>query len=151
MKTSLGTCKRLPEGSIPGPGEERRESIFDSGYEVAATMNGRAASPGMVIGRAAVVMDRDDIVRVNEGAVIVSRTASPKLVMGMSKARAIATEHGGQGATASGFAREYGIPAVVGVPGLMETIRDGDFLRVDGTNGTVEIVDLMPDCWPEEA
>jgi xanthine dehydrogenase accessory factor len=74
--------------------------------------------------------------------VIVSRTASPDLVMGMSKACAMATEYGGQGATASGFARQYGIPAVVGVAGLFEAISNGDLLRVDGTKGTVEIVEL---------
>ena len=137
--------KRLSEGPMPCSGEGRWESIIHDGYVVAATMYGRAGSAGTAIGRAAVVMDSDDIARIEEGAVIVSKTASPILVMGLSKACAIATEYGGQGATASGVAREYGIPAVVGARGLIETIRDGDLLRVDGAEGTVEIMDFLAD------
>jgi pyruvate,water dikinase len=105
-------------------------------------MNGWAASPGTAIGRAALVIDSDDIVRVQRGAIIISKAASPELAIVISKVRAIATEYGGQGAVASGLAREYGIPAVVGVKGLTEVIRDGDLVRVNGTKGTVEIVEL---------
>lgn len=140
MKTRSEVRKRLFEEPMPRPGEDRRETAFSGRYGVVVVMNGRAASPGTAIGRAAVVMDKDDLVRVKEGAIIVSITASPHLVMVMSKARAMATEYGGQGAQASGFAREYGIPAVVGVAGLIKTVRDGDLVRVDGAKGTVEIV-----------
>jgi pyruvate,water dikinase len=95
-------------------------------------------------------MDRDDIVRVQGGAIIISKNASPELAMVIMKARAMATEYGGQGAAASGFAREYGIPAVVGVEGLVETVKDGDLLRVDGTKGTVEILGLNAGRRPGE-
>ncbi len=37
-------------------------------------------------------------------------------------------------------AREYGIPAVVNIPGLMAQVRDGAELLVDGDNGTVEVI-----------
>jgi pyruvate, water dikinase len=140
MKTSSEVRNRLFEGSMPGAGEERREAIFSHRRAVTVMMNGRAASPGTATGRVAVVMHRDDIARVKEGAVIVARTASPELVMGMCKAHAIVTEYGGQGAAASWFAREYGIPAVVGVADLIKTVREGDLVRVDGTKGTVEIL-----------
>jgi pyruvate,water dikinase len=35
-------------------------------------------------------------------------------------------------------AREFGIPAVVNMPGILQQIRDGDQLAVDGTRGTVQ-------------
>jgi pyruvate,water dikinase len=82
----------------------------------------------------------DDMGHVEEGMVIVSRTAAPALAMVMSRACGLATEYGGQGAIASGFARAHEIPAVVGVEGLLKTVRDGDLIRVNGTKGTVEIV-----------
>jgi phosphohistidine swiveling domain-containing protein len=37
-------------------------------------------------------------------------------------------------------AREYGLPAVVGVEGATRRIRDGQRIRVDGTSGYVEIL-----------
>jgi pyruvate,water dikinase len=140
MKTSAETCNRLSEGTMPGPGREKWQVTLSKGRVVGVVMHGRTASLGIATGRAAVVMNEDDMASVKEGAVIVSKTASPALLVVMSKACAIATEHGGQGAIASGYAREYGIPAVVGVPGLIKTVKAGDLVRVDGTKGTVEII-----------
>jgi rifampicin phosphotransferase len=41
-------------------------------------------------------------------------------------------------------AREYGIPAVVGVEGATEKIKDGQYIRVDGTSGYVQILEDHP-------
>ena len=140
MNTSADARSRFSEGLMSATGEERRETAFSNGQGAVGVMSGRTASRGTAIGRAALVMDKGDIVRVKEGAIIISKTASPELAMVITKARALATEHGGQGAIASGFARQYGIPAVVGVAGLTKVIKDGDLVRVDGTKGTVEIM-----------
>jgi pyruvate,water dikinase len=101
--------------------------------------HGKAASAGAAMGRAVVITNDDDISRVKDGSVIISKTASSKLAMVLEKAIAIATENGSQAANSMVFARVYGIPAVVGIPGLTEIIKDGDFVRVDGTNGNIEI------------
>jgi pyruvate,water dikinase len=45
-------------------------------------------------------------------------------------------------------AREYGLPAVVGVEGATEKIRDGQWIRLSGTDGYVEI---LPDAGRSEA
>ncbi len=150
MKTSVEVCDRLYEEPVPGSGEDRRETVVSDGYAVAVVMNGRAASAGTAIGRATVVIDRNDIVRVREGAIVISRTASPDLAIAIPKARAMATEKGGLGASASGFARAYGIPAVVGVDDLIRTVKEGDLVRVDGTKGTVEIIKLVAGHRPAE-
>jgi pyruvate,water dikinase len=39
------------------------------------------------------------------------------------------------------LARELGIPAVVGIPGIVDALRDGEWVRIDGTTGTVERLD----------
>lgn len=106
-------------------------------------MHGGIASLGVAIGRAAVIKKDDDILKVEDGAVIISKTASPKLAIVLSKANAIATENGGQASNAMEFARSYGIPAVAGIPELTEIIRDGDIVIVDGTHGTIEIQERM--------
>ncbi len=106
-------------------------------------MHGRIASLGVAIGRAAVITKDEDILKVEDGAVIISKTASPNLAIVLSKANAIDTENGGQASNAMEIARTYGITAVAGIPELTEIIRDGDIVRVDGTHGTIEIKERM--------
>jgi phosphohistidine swiveling domain-containing protein len=142
MKTSLETCSRLDETLVSDPGVERREKTRLAGGRVVINlMAGRAVSPGTATGRAVVVTNKDDMARVGEGTVMVSRTASPILLTAMSRARAMATEIGSQGATASLYARMAGVPAVVGISDFIKTVRDGDLVRVDGTRGTVVILE----------
>jgi len=106
-------------------------------------IHGGTASPGVAVGRAVVIKKDEDILKVKDGAVIISRTASPKLAIILSKANGIATENGGQASNTMVFARTYGMPAVVGIPGLTEIIRDGDIIRIDGKKGTIEIKERM--------
>ena len=56
------------------------------------------------------------------------------------KIRGVVTDSGGMLTHAAITAREYGIPAVVGTWVATSSIKDGDIIRVDGTNGVVEIV-----------
>jgi pyruvate,water dikinase len=121
----------------------RSKASILSGYLNGETIRGRIASLGVAMGRAVVITKDDDIKKVKEGAVIISRTASPKLAIILSKVNAIVTENGGLSSNAMLFAREYGIPAMVGVPWLTEIIRDGDIVRVDAIKGIVEIEERM--------
>jgi pyruvate,water dikinase len=52
----------------------------------------------------------------------------------------LVTEVGGLMTHGAVIAREYGLPAVVGVEGATRVIRDGQRIRVHGTEGYVEIV-----------
>ena len=110
-----------------------------AGYLNGEPIRGRIASLGVAMGRAAIITNDADISKVKEGAVIICKTASPKLAVILSKVNAIVTENGGQSSNIMIFAREYGIPALVGVSGLTEIIKNGDIVRVDGIKGIVEI------------
>ena len=53
-------------------------------------------------------------------------------------------------------ARELGIPAIVGIPGLTQLLKDGERVRMDGTHGSIERLDQQPEpasrqTQPEEA
>ena len=139
MKTGSEACNTLPDGPTPSLEAERVKKIFPDAY-TAAKLDGRGASAGRAVGWAAVVKNEEDMQQVREGAVIVAPTASRELIAVMQKACAVVTEFGGVGATAFWYTREYDIPAVTGVEGLTEVVREGDLLLVNGTNGTVEIV-----------
>ncbi len=106
-------------------------------------IKGAAASPGVAEGPAVVLSDPDNLAalhRIKKGALLVCSTASRNLIAIIPRLGALATERGGTLAIASGVARDHGIPAVVGVAGLTGMIKDGDIIRVDGTKGTVEII-----------
>jgi phosphohistidine swiveling domain-containing protein len=139
MNPSLEVCNTFSKEHTPGLEEEKVEKIFPDAY-TAATFDGRTASAGRAVGWAVVVKNEKDLQRVREGAVIVASTASRELIANIQKACAVVTEAGGIGATAFWYAREYDIPAVTGVEGLIEVVSEGDLLQVDGTNGTVEIL-----------
>jgi len=145
MKTvpEIGIHNRLVERHIPDSKEERRRTAASGRYAIKMVMNGQTASIGTATGRAAVVMNKSDMARIREDTVIISKVASQDLMTVISKACAMATEYGGQAASVLELARKYGIPAVVGVPRLMKAVKDGDLVRIDGINGTVEIMKRM--------
>ncbi len=118
---------------IPKEAQEARIHILPR------RLAGLAASSGKIEGPCTVLTGLENLHKVEEGAILVCETASPKLAVVMHKLKALVTERGGPLAIASRYAREYEVPAVVGVNRIMETVRDGDFVRIDGTKGTIEI------------
>jgi phosphoenolpyruvate-protein kinase (PTS system EI component) len=54
--------------------------------------------------------------------------------------RGLVAGRGGSTCIVSGYAREYDIPAVVGLEGVMGAIHNGDIIRIGGSRGTVEII-----------
>jgi len=143
MRTESAQYDLLPEEYTSDAEDHRNKANVFARYLNGEAMHGGIASLGVAIGRAAVITKDADILKVEDGAVIISKTASPRLAIVLSKANAIATENGGQASNAMEFARTYGIPAVAGIPELTEIIRDGDIVRVDGTHGTIEIKERM--------
>ncbi|WP_437633020.1 PEP/pyruvate-binding domain-containing protein [Sorangium sp. So ce854] len=103
---------------------------------------GLPASPGVVEGRARVLdPGAPSLDAVEPGEVLVARTTDIGLSPLFLVAAAVVTELGGPMSHASIVAREYGIPAVVNVPGVTLAIKTGDRLRIDGDRGVVERLD----------
>jgi len=100
---------------------------------------GLPASGGVVEGRARVLEPGAlALDALKPGEVLVSRTTDVGLSPLFLVAAAVVTELGGPLSHASIVAREYGVPAVVNVPGVTLAIRTGDRVRVDGDRGIVE-------------
>ena len=74
-----------------------------------------------------------------EGAVLVSETTSPDLILACAKAAAIVTNQGGLGSHAAIISRELGIPCVIGTFVATKVIQTGDQVEVNGDNGMVII------------
>ncbi len=100
---------------------------------------GLAVSSGVVEGRARVLVDMADA-DLAPGDILVTRFTDPSwtpLFVGIS---GLVTEVGGLMTHGAVIAREYGLPAVVGVERATQRIQDGQRIRVHGTAGYVEIL-----------
>jgi rifampicin phosphotransferase len=106
----------------------------------AAELHGTAASPGEAIGVARVVVDTGDFSRVQPGDVLVATTTTPAWTPLFPSLGGLVTETGGILSHAAVVAREYRLPAVVGVVGATRVIADGARIRIDGSTGQVELV-----------
>lgn len=106
----------------------------------AGTLIGLPVSAGTVEGRARVVTDmaRADL---EAGDILVTPYTDPSWTPLFLTAAGLVTEVGGLMTHGAVVAREYGLPAVVGVERATRLIRDGQRIRVDGTTGYVELID----------
>ncbi|MEO8083586.1 MAG: PEP/pyruvate-binding domain-containing protein, partial [Ardenticatenales bacterium] len=101
---------------------------------------GTAASAGIVEGIAHVVTDPGGDV-LQKGEILIAPFTDPGWTPLFINAAGLVMEVGGLMTHGSVVAREYGIPAVVGVPDAVARLRTGMRVRVNGDGGWVEIVD----------
>ncbi|MCX4919615.1 rifamycin-inactivating phosphotransferase [Streptomyces sp. NBC_00687] len=102
-------------------------------------LTGLPVSAGTVEGRARVILDMAEA-DLEAGDILVTTFTDPSwspLFVGMA---GLVTEVGGQMTHGAVIAREYGLPAVVGVDRATRLIEDGRRIRVHGTDGYVEIL-----------
>jgi pyruvate,water dikinase len=102
-----------------------------------AVLIGLAVSGGRASGPACVIRHPADGHRLRQGDVLVAPSTDPGWTPLFLRASAIVVEVGGMLSHGSIVAREYGLPAVVNVPGLLEVVKNGDALIVDGDTGTI--------------
>ncbi|MGN7250562.1 PEP/pyruvate-binding domain-containing protein [Arthrobacter sp. SAFR-014] len=101
---------------------------------------GAPASAGTVTGKARVILDPAGA-HLEPGEILVAPSTDPGWTPLFMTAGALVMEMGGPISHGAVVAREYGIPAVVGVPDATLRIRTGDTVTVDGAAGTV-VLDL---------
>jgi phosphohistidine swiveling domain-containing protein len=101
-------------------------------------LRGTPASPGVSEGIARVIRSPAGA-RLDPGEVLVAPSTDPGWTPLFLTASALVMEMGGMMSHGAVVAREYGIPAVVGVPDATERIRTGEHVVVDGSAGTVAL------------
>ena len=105
----------------------------------AGALAGSPASAGMVEGCARVVR-KLEAAKLQKGEILVAPYTDPAWTPLFAIAAGVVTEVGGLMTHGAVVAREYGIPAVVGVDEATVAISDGHRIRVNGTEGYVEIL-----------
>jgi phosphoenolpyruvate synthase/pyruvate phosphate dikinase len=133
-RSVLRACRagpRLPEFFVGAPGSE------PSPVEAGDLLVGWAASPGIVEGRVKVVGSLAEGVKLEPGDILVARATDPSWTPLLLVASALVLEEGGPLSHGAIVAREFGLPAVLNVPGVAHALRDGETVQVDGYAGTV--------------
>ena len=100
---------------------------------------GVPASSGVIEGRARIVLRMDDA-NLDDGDILVTTFTDPSWTPLFLSVRGLVTEVGGSMTHGATIAREYGLPAVVGVENATRLLEDGQRIRVNGTRGYVEIL-----------
>jgi pyruvate,water dikinase len=109
---------------------------------------GLPVSAGTIEGRARVILDMAEA-ELEAGDILVTAYTDPSWSPLFVQITGLVTEVGGLMTHGAVIAREYGLPAVVGVERATQVIQDGQTIRLDGTRGYVEI--LPPTSAPKPA
>ncbi|MCB2181754.1 MAG: hypothetical protein KQH63_07005 [Desulfobulbaceae bacterium] len=100
-------------------------------------LKGIAASPGIVRGKVRIIRGEHEFGKLLSGEVLVCPYTNPAWTPLFATATAVVTETGGLASHAAIVAREYGIPAVMAIPGVTRTLKQGQEIQVDGNRGIV--------------
>ncbi|WP_433942825.1 phosphoenolpyruvate synthase [Paenibacillus sp. SN-8-1] len=100
---------------------------------------GIPVSSGVIEGRARVILNMENA-DLEDGDILVTSFTDPGWTPLFVSIKGLITEVGGLMTHGAVIAREYGIPAVVGVDNATKLIKDGQRIRVHGTEGYVEIL-----------
>jgi rifampicin phosphotransferase len=100
---------------------------------------GLPVSSGVIEGRARVILTMEDA-DLEDGDILVTSFTDPSWTPLFVSIKGLVTEVGGLMTHGAVIAREYGLPAVVGVEHATRLIKDGQRIRVNGTDGFVEIL-----------
>jgi rifampicin phosphotransferase len=112
----------------------------DPGADDGRTLHGSPVSPGAAEGTVRVVLD-PFTTRVEPGEILVCPATDPAWTPLFLPAAGLVMEVGGMMTHGSVVAREYGIPAVVGVSGATTRLATGDRVRVDGSTGVIRMLE----------
>lgn len=117
----------------------RRFKIGGTAPQTAAdgALTGIPCSPGVVTARVRVLPTIQDGAQLQAGELLVTKFTDPGWTPLFSTIAGVVTETGGILSHAAVIAREYGIPAILAVPGATQALKTGDWVRIDGAAGTV--------------
>ncbi len=119
---------------------DSRGKIFKAKLEIKdGDIAGDPIAPGKVRGRAKVLTSPYEK-PLNPGEILVTKCTEPSWTPIFINAAGVVMEVGGPLQHGGIIAREYGIPCVSGLMGIMDIIKDGDLIEVDGSNGIVRVI-----------
>ena len=116
LKNTPMVDPRLLAGLSAGPAARPGETVL---------LHGSPGSPGVVNGRARIILDSSQFGRLLPGEVLVAPATNPAWTPLFQRAAAVVVDTGGAASHAAIVAREYGVPAVMGTVNGTQLLKDG--------------------------
>ncbi len=138
-RAELERCRARGAPGILRDGRATGAETVSAGETVRGQFRGIAGSPGKVSGIARVIRGPEEFHKLQSAEILVAPLTNPVWTPLFAIAGGLVTEVGGILSHGAIVAREYGIPAVMAVAGATKTLRDGQWITVDGNDGTVTI------------
>ena len=110
----------------------------NNNFKKVSGLKGLGANNGIVTGTARVIESFDEIDRLQEGDILVTKFTDTGWTPKFAILSGIVTEFGGVLCHAAIVSREYGIPAIVSCTGVMNEIKDGETITINGTTGEIK-------------
>ncbi len=99
--------------------------------------HGTPIYPGKAKGPVRVVTSRADLVKAQKGDILVVDRATPLYASVFPKIKGLVVGEGSKLSHALVLAREHKLPCVLGIKGILEKVKDGDEMEIDGEKGSV--------------
>ena len=109
--------------------------VFDADGDV---LKGVSGSAGVAVGTVCIVHGPEEFYKMHKGDILVCHLTDPEWTPLFALASAVVADTGSALSHAAIVAREYGIPAVLGVGFATTKFKDGDTIKVDGDRGEVQ-------------
>ncbi len=118
---------------------ESNQKILESQQKITKEPDllGEAASPGIASGPIVIIKSPKEIDRAKKGHILVTSMTTPDFVPAMKKVNGIITDKGGQTSHAAIVSRELGVPCVVGTKTATSSLKEGDIVTLNGTEGKI--------------
>lgn len=124
--------------------EDLGKKVFDQDIEleqIDGMYKGLGACSGVIEGKIVVVDDISNINKIKKGDILVTKQTDPGWICVFPMISGLIVEKGGILSHSAIVAREFGIPAVVGLHKITEKLEDGQKVKVDGDLGVIQCLD----------
>jgi pyruvate,water dikinase len=131
-----------PDVVLQQPGGSKSEQV-ENGVEASTNgdcFTGVAVGTGCATSVARILQSPEQGDRLGQSEILVAPSTDPAWTPLFLKAGGLVMETGGYLSHGAIVAREFGIPAVVNLPGILQQLREGEPIEVDGGKGTVRRV-----------
>ena len=133
--------KEFKRVSVPRVITSTGETIFSPGEsEKTGQFGGIPVSPGIHEGQVKVLEHPNESNKLSKGDILVTKATNPAWTPLFLEIGGLITEMGGPISHGSVVAREYGVPAIAGLREATTRFKDGQFIRLNGETGKVEIL-----------
>jgi len=129
--------EKHPAPDVIGEAPQMQPIKVSSAHSAGSQWQGTPVGAGVASGMARIIRNPEDGMLLQPGEILIAPSTDPSWTPMFLKASAIVMETGGYLSHGAIVAREFGIPAVVNIPGILNALTDGDELEVNGSAGKV--------------